>query len=48
MSSNKNENNMNNTLKVVDTILKQPDKNNQNANINQLNTSSCNNLEEEN
>ena len=48
MKSNNIENNMNINLKVVDTILKQPDKINQSANINQLNTSSCNDPEEEN
>ena len=47
MISNKNDKNIHNSLKVVDTILKNSD-NNQGANINKLSTSSCNCPEEEN
>ena len=48
MISNKNEKNLHNNLKVVDTILKNPDKNNnQDTNINKLSTSPCNIPEEE-
>ena len=44
----KTENNMNNNLKVVDTILKHPEKSNHSAKINTINTSSANDSEEEN
>ena len=46
MFSNRNDKNIHNSLKVVNTILKNPD-NNQGANINKLSTSSYNSPEEE-
>ena len=48
MISNRNKKNLPNNLKVVDTILKNPDKNiKQDTNINTLSTSTCNIPEEE-